>query len=74
MSRSTNSTILKLFYSNIIKHDLEDMFLRSSINSTIIYVNLNVIAQELRIPMMEGPTASEIIMSNTLLEMACHDI
>lgn len=29
---------------------------------------------ELKIPMMEGPLAFEIIISNTLLKMACHDL
>lgn len=69
---TANST-LKLFYSTIIEHDLEEMFLKSSIYNTVIHVNQKVIVQELRIPMMEGPTATKIIIFNTLLERACHD-
>lgn len=43
MFGSANSTLVNLFYTNIMEQDLEDMFLKSSINSTIVYINSNVI-------------------------------
>lgn len=70
---SANSTLVKLFYSNLIEHDMDVMFLKSSINGTIIHIALDVIAKELNIPLTVGLSATEIIISDTLLKRAAQD-
>lgn len=50
------------------------MFLKSCINGVLIHVTPNVIAKELHSPLTVGPSTVKIIISDTLLERAAHDL
>ena len=60
--------IIRMFYSNIIEHDLDESYLKSSLFGIVVRVTLEVVAKVLGIPLVETSFVSELEITSKLLD------
>ena len=60
--------IIRMFYLNIIEHDLDESYLKSSLFGIVVRVTLEVVAKVLGIPLVEVPFVSELEITSKLLD------
>ena len=66
--------IVRMFYSNIIEHDLDESYLKSSFLGIVVKVTPEVIAKVLVIPLVEAPSVSELEITSELLDRVSIDL
>ena len=66
--------IVRMFYSNIIEHDLDESYLKSSLFRIVVKVTLEVIAKVLGIPLVEAPSVSDLEITYELLDRVFIDL
>lgn len=71
---SANINLVKLFYANIIEHNLDLMMLKSIIFGKEFFVTPRLITEVLGIPMVDGPSANDFYHTPDLLERASMDL
>ena len=57
-----------MFYSNVIEHDLDESYLKSSLFGIVVRVTLEVVAKVLGIPLVETSFVSELEITSKLLD------
>ena len=63
-----------MFYSNIIEHDLDESYLKSSLFIIIVKVTLEMVAEVLGIPLVDAPFVSELEITFDLLDRVFVDL
>ena len=63
-----------MFYSNIIEHDLDESYLKSSIFGIVVKVTLEMIAEVLGIPLVEALSMSDLEITFELLDRVSIDL
>ena len=63
-----------MFYSNIIEHDLDESYLKSSFLGIVVKVTPEVIAEVLGIPLVEAPSVNELEITSELLDRVFIDL
>nr|CAN74842.1 hypothetical protein VITISV_012791 [Vitis vinifera] len=66
--------IVRMFYSNIIEHDLDESYLKSSFFGIVVKVTPEVIAKVLGIPLVEAPSVSDLEITFELLDRVSIDL
>ncbi|RVW45730.1 hypothetical protein CK203_095008 [Vitis vinifera] len=59
-TRSTCAPIVRMFYSNIIEHDLDESYLQSSLFGIVVKVTLKIIVEVLGIPLVQAPSTGSL--------------
>lgn len=57
-----------MFYSNIIEHDLDESYLKSSLFGIVVKVTLKVVVEVLGILLVDAPSIIELEITSELLE------
>lgn len=57
-----------MFYSNIIEHDLDESYLKSSLFGIVVKVTLEVVVEVLGILLVDAPSIIELEITSELLE------
>ena len=60
--------IIRMFYLNIIEHDLDESYLKLSLFGIVVRVTLEVVAKVLGIPLVEVLFVSELEITSKLLD------
>ena len=63
-----------MFYSNIIEHDLDESYLKSSIFGIVVKVTLEMIAEVLGILLVEAPSMSDLEITFEPLDRVSIDL
>ena len=63
-----------MFYLNIIEHDLDESYLKSSFFGIVVKVTPEVIAKVLGIPLVEAPSVSDLEITSDLLDRVSIDL
>ena len=63
-----------MFYLNIIEHDLDESYLKSSLFVIIVKVTLEMVAEVLGIPLVDAPFVSELEITSDLLDSVFVDL
>ncbi|KAJ9693603.1 hypothetical protein PVL29_009523 [Vitis rotundifolia] len=66
--------IVRMIYSNIIEHDLNEFYLKSSLFGIVVKVTPKVIAEVLGIPLVEAPSVSDLEITSGLLDRVSIDL
>ncbi|KAJ9692515.1 hypothetical protein PVL29_011529 [Vitis rotundifolia] len=66
--------IVRMFYSNIIEHDLDESYLQSSLFGIVVKVTPEIIAEVLGIPLVEAPSVCDLEITSELLDRVSIDL
>ena len=66
--------IVRMFYLNIIEHDLDESYLKSSLFGIGVKATPEVVAKVLGIPLVEAPSVSELEITFELLDKVSIDL
>ena len=73
-TRSACVPIVRMFYSNIIEHDLDESYLQSSLFGIVVKVTPKIIAEVLGIPLVQAPSVSDLEITSDLLDRVSIDL
>ncbi|RVX07498.1 hypothetical protein CK203_025266 [Vitis vinifera] len=73
-TRSTCAPIVRMFYSNIIEHDLAESYLQSSLFGIVVKVTLKIIVEVLSISLVQAPSVSDLEITSDLLDKMSIDL
>ncbi|KAL6323735.1 hypothetical protein AAG906_002203 [Vitis piasezkii] len=73
-TRTAYASIVYMFYSNIIEHDLDESYLKSSLFGIVVKVTIEVIVEVLGIPLVEASSVSELEITSELLDRVSIDL
>lgn len=71
---SACAPIVRMFYSNIIEHDLDQSYLQSSLFGIVVKVTPKIIAEVLGIPLVQAPSVSDLEITSDLLDRVSIDL
>ncbi|RVW20082.1 hypothetical protein CK203_116502 [Vitis vinifera] len=71
---SACAPIVRMFYSNIIEHDLDESYLQSSLFGIVVKVTPKIIAEVLGIPLVQAPSVSDLEITSDLLDRVSIDL
>ena len=63
-----------MFYLNIIEHDLDESYLKSSLFGIVVKVTLEVIVEVLGISLVEAPSVSDLEITSKLSNKVSIDL
>ncbi|KAJ9693605.1 hypothetical protein PVL29_009525 [Vitis rotundifolia] len=63
-----------MFYSNIIEHDLDESYLKSSLFGIVVKVTPEVIVEVLGTPLVEAPSVSDLEITSELMDRVSIDL
>ena len=72
--RTAWAPIIFLFYLNIIEHDLDESYLKSSLFGIVVKVTSEVVAEVLGILFVDAPSMSELKVTLGLLDTVLVDL
>ena len=67
-TKTVCAPIVHMFYSNIIEHDLDGSYLKSSLFGIVVKVTPEVVVKVLIIPLVDAPSMSELEIIFELLD------
>ncbi|RVW61650.1 Copia protein [Vitis vinifera] len=71
---STCAPIVRMFYSNIIEHDLDESYLQSSLFGIVVKVTPKIIVEVLGILLVQAPSMSDLEITSDLLDRVSIDL
>ncbi|RVW89598.1 hypothetical protein CK203_036446 [Vitis vinifera] len=71
---SACAPIVRMFYSNIIEHDLDESYLQSSLFGIVVKVTPKIIAEVLGIPLVQALSVSDLEITSDLLARVSVDL
>ncbi|RVX15405.1 hypothetical protein CK203_009278 [Vitis vinifera] len=73
-TRSACALIVRMFYSNIIEHDLDESYLQSNLFGIVVKVTPEIIAEVLGISLVQAPSVSDLEITSDLLDRVSIDL